>query len=160
MSTQTTRNPPIVGQPLRRKEDARIITGQARWTDNLVVPGLLHMAIARSPVAHARISGTDVSAALRQPGVVAAFTGADLAGDYGSLPTAWHVSDDLIVPEHRPVATDEVRYLGDAVAVVAAEEPYQAADAVEAVGVLITRTCRGHRHGGGARPRGAARARR
>ena len=66
MSTRTARETThIVGQPLRRKEDARIITGQARWTDNLTVPGLLHMAIARSPVAHARISGTDASAALR-----------------------------------------------------------------------------------------------
>jgi carbon-monoxide dehydrogenase large subunit len=125
----------LVGQPLRRKEDAHVITGQARWTDNLTAPGLLHLAIARSPVAHARISRADVSEALRQPGVVAAFTGADLADDYGSLPTAWHVSDDLIVPEHRPVATDEVRYLGDAVAVVVAEEAYQAADALEAVAV-------------------------
>jgi CO/xanthine dehydrogenase Mo-binding subunit len=137
VSTQTAREPThIVGQPLRRKEDARIITGQARWTDNLAMPGLLHIAIALSPVAHARIGGTDISAALRQPGVVAAFTGADLAGDYGSLPTAWHVSDDLIVPDHRPVVADEARYLGDAVAVVVAvavavavaEEPYQAAD--------------------------------
>jgi carbon-monoxide dehydrogenase large subunit len=48
-----------VGRPLRRKEDARVITGQARWTDNLTVPGLLHMAIARSPMAHARITHAD-----------------------------------------------------------------------------------------------------
>jgi carbon-monoxide dehydrogenase large subunit len=124
-----------VGQPLRRKEDARVITGQARWTDNLTVPGLLYMAIARSPLAHARIRRADVSAALDQPGVVAAFTGSDLAREYGSLPTAWHVSDDLVVPDHRPVATDKVRHLGDAVAVVIAEEAYQAADALEAVRV-------------------------
>jgi carbon-monoxide dehydrogenase large subunit len=136
MSTQTrSRATGIVGQPLRRKEDLRIITGQARWTDNLTVPGLLHMAIARSPMAHARIRSADVSAAVEQPGVVAAFTGADLAAEYGSLPTAWHVSDDLIVPDHPPVATDEVRYLGDAVAVVVAEDPYQAADALDAIGV-------------------------
>jgi carbon-monoxide dehydrogenase large subunit len=99
-----------VGQPLRRKEDARVITGQARWTDNLTLPGLLHMAIARNPLAHARISRADVSAALDQPGVVAAFTGGDLAGEYGSLPTAWHVSDDILwFPDHRPVATGKVR---------------------------------------------------
>jgi carbon-monoxide dehydrogenase large subunit len=122
-----------VGQPLRRKEDPRVITGQARWTGNLTVPGLLHMAIARSPMAHARIGRADVSAALDQPGVVAAFTGADLAPDYGSLPTAWHVSDDLVVPDHRPLATDEVRYLGDAVAVVVADSAYRAADALEEV---------------------------
>ena len=136
MSTQAaTQAAHLVGQPLRRKEDARIITGQARWTDNLTLPGLLHMAIARSPMAHARISRADVSAALDQPGVVAAFTGSDLAREYGSLPTAWHVSDDLLVPDHRPVATDKVRHLGDAVAVVIAEEAYQAADALEAVRV-------------------------
>jgi aerobic carbon-monoxide dehydrogenase large subunit len=136
VSTDTaSRATRAVGRPLRRKEDARVITGQARWTDNLTVPGLLHMTIARSPMAHARIKNADVSAVLQQPGVVAAFTGADLAEDYGSLPTAWHVSDDLIVPDHRPVAINEVRYLGDAVAVVVADGAYQAADALEAVQV-------------------------
>jgi CO/xanthine dehydrogenase Mo-binding subunit len=125
----------VTGQPVRRKEDARVITGQARWTDNLTLPGLAHLAIVRSPMAHARIGKADVSAALEQPGVIAAFTGRDLAPDYGSLPTAWIVSDDLIVPDHPPIAADEARYLGDAVAVVVAENPYQAADAVEAVQV-------------------------
>jgi carbon-monoxide dehydrogenase large subunit len=136
VSTDTaSRAARVVGQPLRRKEDKHVITGQARWTDNLTVPGLLHMAIARSPTAHARIKSANVSATLEQPGVVAAFTGADLAADYGSLPTAWHVSDDLIVPDHRPIATDEVRYLGDAVAVVVADDAYHAADALEVVQV-------------------------
>ena len=97
----------ITGQPVRRKEDARVITGQARWTDNLTLPGLAHLAIVRSPMAHARIGKADVSAALELPGVVAAFTGRDLASDYGSLPTAWIVSDDLIVPDHPPIAADE-----------------------------------------------------
>ena len=138
----TTQAPPqeprtvqVVGQPLRRKEDARVITGQTRWTDNLTLPGLLHLAIVRSPLAHARITGADVSAALERPGVVAAFTGRDLAPEYGSLPTAWNVSNDLIVPDHLPIATEEVHHLGDAVAVVVAEGAYQAADAVEAVQV-------------------------
>ena len=136
MTTQAA--PPagrLTGQPVRRKEDARVITGQARWTDNLTLPGLAHLAIVRSPMAHARIGQADVSAALELPGVVAAFTGRDLAPDYGSLPTAWIVSDDLIVPDHPPIAADEARYLGDAVAVVVAEDPYQAADAAEAVQV-------------------------
>jgi Molybdopterin-binding domain of aldehyde dehydrogenase/Aldehyde oxidase and xanthine dehydrogenase, a/b hammerhead domain/Carbon monoxide dehydrogenase subunit G (CoxG) len=136
MTTQAA--PPagrVTGQPVRRKEDARVITGQARWTDNLTLPGLAHLAIVRSPMAHARIGKADVSAALERPGVVAAFTGRDLASDYGSLPTAWIVSDDLIVPDHPPIAADEARYLGDAVAVVVAEDPYQAADAAEAVQV-------------------------
>ncbi len=121
------------GEPVRRKEDARIITGQARWTDNLTVPGMLHMAIARSPVAHARIAAADVSSVLESPGVVAAFTGRDLAGDCGSLPTAWKVSEDLVEPGHQPVAAEKVRHLGDAVAVVVAETPYQAADGLESV---------------------------
>jgi carbon-monoxide dehydrogenase large subunit len=129
----------VVGKPLRRKEDARVITGQARWTDNVTLPGLLHMAIARTPLAHGRITRADVSAALERPGVVAAFTGQDLASEYGSLPTGWMVSDDLIVPDHLPVATEEVRYLGDAVAVVVAEDAYQAADAVEGVQVEYER---------------------
>jgi len=136
MTTQAA--PPagrVTGQPVRRKEDARVITGQARWTDNLTLPGLAHVAIVRSPMAHARIGQADVSAALERPGVIAAFTGRDLAPDYGSLPTAWIVSDDLIVPDHPPIAADEARYLGDAVAVVVAEDPYQAADAAEAVQV-------------------------
>jgi aerobic carbon-monoxide dehydrogenase large subunit len=138
----TTQAPPqeprtvqVVGQPLRRKEDARVITGQTRWTDNLTWPGLLHLAIVRSPLAHARITGADVSAALERPGVVAAFTGRGLAPEYGSLPTAWNVSNDLIVPDHLPIATEEVHHLSDAVAVVVAEGAYQAADAVEAVQV-------------------------
>ena len=108
MTTQAA--PPagrVTGQPVRRKEDARVITGQARWTDNLTLPGLAHLAIVRSPMAHARIGKADVSAALELPGVVAAFTGRDLAPDYGSLPTAWIVSDDLIVPDHPPIAADE-----------------------------------------------------
>jgi CO/xanthine dehydrogenase Mo-binding subunit len=67
--------------------------------------------------------------------VVAAFTGRDLAPDYGSLPTAWNVSDDLVVSDHLPIATEEVRYLGDAVAVVVADGAYRAADAIEAVQV-------------------------
>ena len=69
MTTQAA--PPagrVTGHPVRRKEDARVITGQARWTDNLTLPGMTHLAIVRSPMAHARIGRVDVSAALEQPG--------------------------------------------------------------------------------------------
>jgi carbon-monoxide dehydrogenase large subunit len=125
----------LVGKPLRRKEDARLITGQTRWTDNLTVPGLLYLAIVRSPMAHARIEDVDLSGALGLPGVVAAFSGADLAGDYGSLPTAWPVTEDTVIPDHLAVAVDEVRHAGEAVAVVVAESRYQAADARDAVEV-------------------------
>ena len=72
-----------VGESVRRKEDAALLTGNANWTDNIKLPGMLHMDILRSPYAHARITSIDVSAALARPGVVAVFTGEDLAGEWG-----------------------------------------------------------------------------
>jgi carbon-monoxide dehydrogenase large subunit len=124
-----------VGRARRRKEDARLLTGQTRWTDNLTLPGLLHLAIVRSPMAHARITRVDVSAALQRPGVLAAFSGADLAAELGTLPCAWPVTADMVHPDHKPLAVDEVRHVGDAVAVVVARDRYAAADALEAVEV-------------------------
>ncbi|HET9899580.1 MAG TPA: molybdopterin cofactor-binding domain-containing protein, partial [Actinomycetes bacterium] len=133
MTDTVERVEPIVGQSMPRKEDARLITGQTRWTDNITLPGMLHAAILRSPVAHARITSVDVSAALDRPGVVAAFSGADLAEAWSTLPTAWTVSEDLKTPPHLPLATDKVRYVGDGVAVVVAENRYAAHDALEAI---------------------------
>jgi carbon-monoxide dehydrogenase large subunit len=124
-----------VGRRRLRKEDARLITGQTNWTDNIQVAGLLHLAILRSPMAHARLTRVDVSPALERPGVVAAFSGADLAEGLGSLPCAWPVTEDIVLPEHPPVAVDEVRYAGDPVAVVVARDRYAAADALEAIEV-------------------------
>jgi carbon-monoxide dehydrogenase large subunit len=124
-----------VGQPLRRKEDARLVTGRTNWTDNIVLPGMLHMAVLRSPMAHARITRVDVSPALARPGVVAAYSGADLGDANGSIPCVWPVTDDIVMPPHRCLATDEVRYVGDAVAVVIAGNRYEAADALEAIEV-------------------------
>ncbi len=72
-----------VGNSVPRKEDAALLTGRARWTDNLKLPGMLHLGILRSPYAHARIKSIDVSAAREQPGVVAVFTGEDLAPEWG-----------------------------------------------------------------------------
>ncbi|MDN5381446.1 xanthine dehydrogenase family protein molybdopterin-binding subunit [Streptomyces sp. LB8] len=126
---------PEVGRARLRKEDARLITGQTNWTDNIDVPGLLHLAVLRSPMAHARIERVDVSPALERPGVVAAFTGRDLAGELGSLPCAWPVTEDMVLPDHPPLALDEVRHAGDPVAVVAARDRYAAADALEAIEV-------------------------
>ncbi len=120
-----------VGQALLRKEDARLVTGQTRWTDNIQLPGMLHFAVLRAPMAHARITNVDVAPALEQPGVLAAFSGADLAGEYSSLPCAWPVTEDMVQPDHHPLATDKVRYAGDGVAVVVARDRYQAADALE-----------------------------
>jgi carbon-monoxide dehydrogenase large subunit len=126
---------PQIGRARLRKEDARLITGQTTWTDNIVLPGLLHLAFARSPFAHAKIRSVDVSAALKLPGVVAAFSGADFAAEQGSLPCAWPVTEDIVIPAHPAMAVDEVRYVGEAVAVVVCRDRYTAADAVAAIDV-------------------------
>ncbi|MEV5987795.1 molybdopterin cofactor-binding domain-containing protein [Streptomyces sp. NPDC052051] len=127
-----------VGRARLRKEDARLVTGQTTWTDNIQLTGLLHLAILRSPMAHARVDRVDVSPALERPGVVAAFAGRDLAEGLGSLPCAWPVTEDIVMPDHPPVAVDEVRYAGDPVAVVVARDRYTAADALEAIEVDYT----------------------
>jgi aerobic carbon-monoxide dehydrogenase large subunit len=133
IDTPSTKN---VGITRLRKEDAHLVTGRTNWTDNVQLTGMLHVALVRSPMAHAKVTSVDVSAALEQPGVVAAFTGADLAENWAAgLPCAWPVTPDMISPTHLPIATDEVRYVGDAVAVVVAQSKYQAADAVEFVEV-------------------------
>ncbi|HEY9391871.1 MAG TPA: xanthine dehydrogenase family protein molybdopterin-binding subunit [Mycobacteriales bacterium] len=125
----------LIGQPLPRKEDARLVTGQTRWTDNITLPGLLHLSILRSPIAHARITRIDASAARELPGVVAVYTGADLAAELGVLPCAWPVTPDMVHPDHHPLAVDEVRHVGEAVAVVVARDRYTAADALESIEV-------------------------
>ena len=124
-----------VGQPMLRKEDARLVTGETTWTDNIQLPGMLYCAILRSPIAHARITRVDVSAAKERPGVVAAFSGADLADSWSTLPTAWTVSADMKSPPHLPLATDKARYVGDGVALVVATDRYAAADALDAIEV-------------------------
>ncbi len=133
MSTQTEAPAAELGQARLRKEDARLITGQTNWTDNITLPGMLHIAFLRSPYAHARITSVDVSAARREPGVIAAFAGADFAAEQGSLPCAWPVTPDIVIPAHPPMATDEVRYVGEAVACVIARDQYAAADALAAI---------------------------
>jgi carbon-monoxide dehydrogenase large subunit len=124
-----------VGQPRRRKEDARLITGRTTWTDNMVLPGMLHLAIVRSPVAHARITGVDVSAAQQAPNVVAVYTGRDLAEEQGSIPCAWPVTADMVNPGHPSIAVDQVNHVGEAVAIVVGRSKAAATDAVELVDV-------------------------
>ncbi|HEX5116430.1 MAG TPA: xanthine dehydrogenase family protein molybdopterin-binding subunit [Pseudonocardiaceae bacterium] len=124
-----------IGRARLRKEDARLITGRTRWTDNLTVPGMLHMAILRSPVAHATITRVDTSAARKSPGVLAVYTGADLADDQGSLPCAWPITPDMKAPPAPSLAVDRVNFAGEAVAVVVARSAYEAADAVNAIDV-------------------------
>src|SRR6516225_361926 len=122
-----------LGKARLRKEDERLITGQTTWTDNITLPGMLHIAFLRSPYAHARIISVDVSAARNEPGVIAAYSGADFAAEQGSLPCAWPVTPDIVIPAHPPMAVDEVRYVGEAVACVVARDRYAAADALAAI---------------------------
>jgi len=125
-----------VGGGVLRKEDPALVTGRATWTDNIKLPGMLHFALVRSPMAHARINSIDVSAAREQPGVVAVFTAEDLREEWAApIPCGWQVTEDLRVPEHWPLTGDKVRYLGDPVAVVVAEDRYAAKDALEFVEV-------------------------
>jgi hypothetical protein len=125
-----------VGQSVPRKEDAKLITGRTAYVDDLTVPGMVWAAVVRSPHAHARIRSVDVSKAGAAEGVIAAFSGQDLAEDWaGPLPMAWPVTEDINNPPHWPLAKDKVRYVGDGVAVVVAETRALAKDAAELVEV-------------------------
>jgi aerobic carbon-monoxide dehydrogenase large subunit len=124
-----------IGKARARKEDARLVTGQTNWTDNIQLPGLVHIAFLRSPMAHARIARVDVSGARSAPGVIAAFSGADFADEQGSLPCAWPVTPDIVIPTHLPMAIEEVRYVGEIVAAVVARDRYAAADALELIDI-------------------------
>ncbi|HYT78040.1 MAG TPA: xanthine dehydrogenase family protein molybdopterin-binding subunit [Actinomycetota bacterium] len=125
-----------IGAEVRRKEDPELITGEARYTDDISVPGMLWMHVVRSPFAHARVTSIDVSKALAMEGVFAAFSGQDLAGDWaGPMLMAWPVTEDINNPPHWPLTKDTARYQGDGVAVVVAESRAVAADAAEAVEV-------------------------
>ena len=124
-----------VGASIKRREDPRFIQGKGRYVANLELPGMVHVAIKRSPHAHARITGMDTSAASAMEGVLAVFTGQDFKdGGCGSLPCGWLVPDTK-VPDRPIVVIDRVCHVGDSVAVVVAEDPYIAADAVEAIEV-------------------------
>lgn len=118
-----------------RREDPALLTGEARFVDDLQLPGALWLGVVRSTEAHAAIAGIDASAALRIDGVQEVLTGADLAPLWGgaALPCAWPVTDDMHNPPHLPVATGEAKYAGDAVAVVLADSRYAAADGAAAV---------------------------
>ncbi|GAA2337443.1 molybdopterin-dependent oxidoreductase [Saccharopolyspora halophila] len=126
---------PELGRSRKRKEDARLITGQTRWTDNHTPMGTLHLAILRSPMAHARITAIDTEAAREMPGVAAVITGRDIADEQGSLPCAWPITDDMKAPTAPPMAVDEVCFAGEAVAVVAARSAAEARDAADAIDV-------------------------
>jgi carbon-monoxide dehydrogenase large subunit len=124
-----------VGAPRRRKEDQRLITGRTRWTDNITLPGMLHLAMVRSPFARARITSVDTQAARAADNVVAVLTGADIADEHGSLPCAFTVTKEQVAPPHPAMAVDHVSFAGEIVAMVVARTPEAARDAVELVEV-------------------------
>ena len=124
-----------IGQARRRKEDRRLITGRTRWTDNIQLPGMLHLAMVRSPFAHATITSIDTSEAAAAPGVIAVFTGKDIADIQGVNITAWPLSANQKTPTHLPVPLERVSHAGEIVAIVAARSAALARDAAELVDV-------------------------
>jgi carbon-monoxide dehydrogenase large subunit len=131
--------PPIgtreIGRDRRRKEDARLITGRTRWTDNITLPGMLHLAMVRSPFAHARITSIDTGAAKDAVGVVDVVTAADLGESVGVCINAWPITPEQKAPTHPPIAVDRVCFAGEIVAVVVARSAAEARDAAELVEV-------------------------
>ena len=133
---------PYVGRSLLRREDRRLLTGQGQFVADLVLPRMLHAVFVRSPVAHARIRGVDLSRAIAAPGVALALNGADLLqmlppvpeGQI-SLPRKWtsFVQHKFLNPRQPLLAHDKVRHVGEAVAIIVAETRNQAEDAAELV---------------------------
>ena len=124
----------VLGSRMLRREDPALLTGEARFTSDIVVPGALHLALVRSPYARARILSVETSAAAALPGVRAVYSGADLADLWaGPMPCAWPVTDDMKNPAHLPLAVTQANHVGDGVACVIAESAEAARDAVEAV---------------------------
>jgi carbon-monoxide dehydrogenase large subunit len=126
--------PKTVGARIKRREDPRLITGQAMYTDDLQLPGMLYMSVLRSIYAHARINSIAVSQARELPGVVAVLTAADIAGQTGPVPCAAEVPG-MKLPHHPLLAEGKVRYVGEPVAVVVATSRYVARDALDLIEV-------------------------
>lgn len=127
----------MIGASIKRREDPRLITGQATYVDDIKLIGMLHMTVLRSPYAHARITSIETEAARKHPGVVAVYTAENLKGKVGNM------SVGVLLPPHiekgmgrrGPLAEGKVRFYGDPVAVVIAQDPYIAHDALELIDV-------------------------
>src|SRR6202011_3253471 len=131
---------PAIGAPVRRREDYRFLTGQGTYTDDINRPGQLYAYILRSPHANAGLSRIDTGPAKSAPGVVAVFTGQDLAAEgIGGLPCGWLINSKdgspMKEPPHPVLAIERVRHVGDPVAVVIADSLAQARDAAEQIAV-------------------------
>jgi carbon-monoxide dehydrogenase large subunit len=125
----------VLGQSPRRKEDRRLLTGGGRFVDDVTRAGVAHLGVVRSPHAHARITSISLTAARKRPGVLAAWSAADLSEVARGIPAAFggsHKGRPFAVPI---LATDRVRYVGEAVAVVVADDVLALADALDAVRV-------------------------
>ena len=119
MATTVVAPARVFGSGIKRREDPRLLTGTARYTADMTLPGQLYASILRSPHGHARITRIATAAAQAAPGVAAVFTGADTEGVLQSIPCAWLVpNSDLKTAPYAPLAKTTVRYVGDAVAVV------------------------------------------
>src|SRR3989440_5994661 len=123
-----------VGRRVKRTEDPRLIKGLAHYVDDVGLPGTLHVAFVRSMYAHARINGIDTSEATKAPGVVAVYTGKDIATKVGPVPCAAALPD-LKVPDYRVLAIDKVLFVGHPIAAVVATDKYLARDAVDLIAV-------------------------
>jgi aerobic carbon-monoxide dehydrogenase large subunit len=128
----------FIGKSVKRVEDIRFITGRGNYTDDIILPGQTYACFVRSPYGHAKILGIDIKEAKTMPGVVAIFTGADVAHING-VPCGWQVNfkngDLMKEPKHPLLCADRARHAGDPVAIVIAETKGQAVDAAEAVQV-------------------------
>src|SRR5437763_5371440 len=127
-----------VGQPVRRFEDVRLVTGRGRYQDDMVLPRQTYAVFLRSPHAHARIVSIDVEAARAAPGVLAVYTGADYKADGLSMPKAVMPrkkadGSPMFAPQRPALVIDRARYVGDPVAMIIAETLAQAKDAAELV---------------------------
>src|SRR3954468_12487563 len=132
-----------IGASVRRKEDSRFLSGRGNYTDDINRPGQLHAYVKRSDRPHAKINGIDTTAAAKAPGVVAVFTGADMAADnVGGLPCGWQIhskdGSPMAEPPHPVIAVGKVRHVGDPVAVVIATSKQEAKNAAELIDVDYT----------------------
>jgi aerobic carbon-monoxide dehydrogenase large subunit len=125
----------VLGSPVKRTEDPRFITGKGRYLDDIKLTGMVHMAILRSPYAHAKIKSIDTAAAKKRPGVLAVIVGADIP--YNPLPMAWPAGGSSGIQNNvntpRVLATEDVKWTGEGVAAIIAETPEQAVDALDAI---------------------------
>lgn len=120
----------MLGSPIKRREDPRLITGQATYVDDIKLHGMLHMSVLRSPYGHARINSINTEAARNHPGVVAVYLAEDLKGAVGNIAIAvplGHIAEGM--GARGPLAEGKVRFYGDPVAVVIADDRYTARDA-------------------------------